>query len=167
MAPLALVIPLVLTAVGTGVAAVGAVRSAQAQSNAANYNAQVAQQNAVATRAQGDAAAQLQARESQRQQGSAVALYGAAGVDASAGSPSDVLADSAREATLQQSTTRFNYNMRALGFTDQAALDAAQAKNSMSAGWLNMTSDILTGAGQFYKQGHDMGWGSSMGGGSD
>jgi hypothetical protein len=160
MAPLALVIPLILTAVGTGVAAVGAVRSAQAASGAANYNSQVAKQNADAAVAQGDAAAQLQAREAKRQQGSALALYGASGVDTSSGSPSDVLADSTREAVLQQSTTRYNYNMRALGFMDQSALDSAQAKNSMSAGWMNMTSTILSGASQFYKQGSDMDWGN-------
>jgi hypothetical protein len=161
MAPLALVIPLVLTAVGTGVAAVGAVRSAQAQSAAANFNSRVAKQNANAAIAQGDAAAQLQEREAQRQRGSAIAAFGAAGVDASAGSPSDVLADSTREATLQASTTRYNYNMRALGFFDQSELDAAQAKNDMSAGWMNATSTILSGASSFYKQGHDLNWGNS------
>jgi len=160
MAPLVAVLPLIFTSVGTGVAAIGAVRSAQAQSNAADYNAQIARQNADSARMQGEAAAQLQAREAKRQQGSAIATFGAAGVDLATGSPSDVLADSTREATLQQSTTRYNYNMRALGFMDQSGLDQAQAKNSMSAGWMNMTSDILTGAGKFYSQGHDsFGWG--------
>lgn len=161
MAPLALIIPMALTAAGTAVSAIGAVRSAQAQSSAANYNAQIAKQNADAAIAQGDVAAQQQAREAARQRGSAVALFGAAGVDASSGSPSDVLADSAREATLQQSTTRYNYNMRALGFMDQSELDSAQAKNSMRAGWLNMTSDILAGAGKMYGEGQSAGfWGN-------
>lgn len=160
MAPLALIIPLVLTAAGTAVGAVGAVRSAQAQSNAADYNATVATQNAEAARAQGEAAVEAQARDAERQQGSAIALYGGAGVDGSTGSASDVLAASTREATLQQATTRYNYKLRALGYMDQAALDSAQAKNARSAGWLNMTSTLLSGAGEFYKQGSEMNWGN-------
>jgi hypothetical protein len=161
MAPLLIALPLILTAAGTAVSAVGAIRSAQAQQSSANYNAKIAEQNAATARMQGEAAAQAQSRDASRRQGSAIALYGAAGVDAATGSPSDVLADSTREATLDNLTTKYNYNLRALGYMDQSQLDTAQGKNAMSAGWMNATSSILAGAGKFAEQGGDTyGWGN-------
>jgi hypothetical protein len=160
MAPILVALPLIMTAASSATAAIGAVRSAQAQQASANYNAEIAKQNADAARAQGEAAVQAQQRDAQRKQGSAIATFGAAGVDASTGSPSDVLADSTREATLDSMTTRYNYQLRSLGYSDQSQLDTAQGKNAMSAGWVNATSDILAGATKFYEYGQDTyGWG--------
>lgn len=104
--------------------AVGTVRQAQSQAQAKNYEAEVAAQNARIAQQQGEAAAELQAKEAQRKIGAMVAQYGAAGVDVSSGSPADVLADSVRSATLDNLTTKYNYQLKALGYKNQSNLDS-------------------------------------------
>lgn len=133
-------------AAGTALAAVGSIRQGQAAAGAANYNAQLAEQNAQVAAAQGEAAAEAQRRDSQRNIGKALALYGASGVQTDTGSPSDVLADSARNASLDNLTIKYNAKLRAMGLEAQAGLDRANASNSESAGYLNATSTLLSGA---------------------
>jgi len=143
-------IPYILMAAGTAVAAVGAVRQGQAASAAANYNAQLAERNAQAAEAQGAAAAEAQQRDAQRKIGTAVALYGASGVQTDTGSPADVLADSARNASLDNLNIKYNARLRALGLQAQSNLDTANAANSKSAGNINATSQLLSGASKTY-----------------
>jgi hypothetical protein len=133
-------------AAGTVVSAVGAIRQGQAAAGAANYNAQLAEQNAQIATAQGEAAAQAQQRDSQRNIGRALAAYGASGVQTDTGSPTDVLADSARGAALDNLNIKYNAKLRAMGLQAQAGLDRANASNSETAGYLNATSSILSGA---------------------
>jgi hypothetical protein len=132
-------------AAGTVVSAVGAVRQGQAAAGAAEYNAKLAEQNAQVAAAQGEAAAEAQSRDSQRNIGRALALYGASGVQTDTGSPSDVLADSARGAALDNLNIKYNAKLRAMGLQAQAGLDRSNAANSSSAGFLNATSSILSG----------------------
>lgn len=139
--------------VGAAMSAVGAVRQAQAQAGAARYNAQVAEQNASIAMAQGTAASEQQQRDSARKMGAAIASYGASGVDVSSGSPADVLADSARQSALDNATIKYNARLRAMGFTEQAALDRSGADNSESAGYINATSSLLNSAGKAYGSG--------------
>lgn len=136
-----------LSAVGTALSVVGAVRSAQAQSAAADYNSKVAALNAQAAEQQGQAAADAQQRDAQRKIGASLAAYGASGVETDTGSPTDVLAQSARDATLDNLTIKYNAKMRALGYQMQSGLDSANASNSASAGILSGTAALLSGAG--------------------
>lgn len=129
------------------IAAVGAVRTAQAQSAAADYNSKVASLNAQAAEQQGQAAAEAQQRDSQRRIGTALASYGASGVQTDTGSPTDVLAQSARDATLDNLTIKYNAKMRALGYQMQGNLDSANASNTASAGVLSGTAAMLGGLG--------------------
>ena len=131
--------------VGAATAAVGAVSQGQAAGQAADYNAQVAQQNAVIAQQQGDAAAQAQSRDAQRKIGSMIASYGASGVQADAGSPLDVLADSVRMATLDNLTTKYNYALKAQGFGNQATLDTMNAETSRTSGLLNGAAALMKG----------------------
>lgn len=149
------------------VSAAGAMSQAHAASAASNYNAQIATQNASAAAAQGQAASEAQARDSQRKIGSAIAAYGAAGVEAGAGSPSDVLADSSRQATLDNLSTQYNYKLKGLGYTDQAALDKSNASNATTSGYLSAAGSLIGGASKAY--GMQQGGGTmmpNMGGGS-
>lgn len=146
-------LPMVLMVASAAVSAVGAVRSSQAQAAASDYNAQVARQNAQIAEAQGNAAAEAHSRDAQRKMGAAVAAYGAAGVDTSSGSPSDVLADSARSAALDNLTIKYNAKLRAMGLEQQATLDNMSAANSRQAGVINATSSLLSGAGKAYGTG--------------
>jgi hypothetical protein len=141
---------LIISATAAGVGAVGMVRQAQAQASAADYNAKLAKQNAAVSEAQGLAAAEAQQRDSARKMGSAMANYGASGVQLADGSAEDVLADSARQSTLDNLTLKYNARLKTLGFLDQAGLDEANSKNAMSAGYLNATSSLLSSAGSMY-----------------
>ena len=143
-------LPLVLTIASTAMAAASAVKQSQAASQAANYNSQLATQNAGIAEAQGEAAAQAQSRDSQRKIGAAMAAYGASGVQMSDGSPADVLADSARSAALDNLTTRYNYQLKALGYQDQASLGSAQSSNASAAGYLSAIGSGIGGASRAY-----------------
>ena len=134
-------------AVGAVISMVGAKQKANADAAAADYNAQIADQNAGIAEQQGEAAAQAQDRDARMKMGSMVAGYGASGVDGGSGSPMDVLAQSARMATLDNLTTKYNYHLKALGYSNQAGLDSSNAKNSTTAGNMNALSAGVRGLG--------------------
>lgn len=142
---MAVALPWIMAA-AAAVSAVGAVKQGQAASDAANYNADIARQNAASAEAQGEAADAMLKRQQEQRMGAAIAAFGAAGVDLTSGSPSDVLADNARQSTLDRLTQKYNYKMRALGYSDQAGLDDSNAANSRTAGYFNGASAALQGA---------------------
>lgn len=137
-----------LTALGTVVSAVGAIRQGQAASAAADYNAAIATQNEQITESQSIAAGEAQQRDAQRKLGSMVAAYGASGVQGSDGSPADVLADSVRSMTLDALTLKYNYKLKGLGFHNQAQLDMANSNNSRTASYFNAAGTMFSGAGR-------------------
>jgi hypothetical protein len=141
------------TLVGSMVSAVGAVRQGQAQAGAAEYNAQLAEQNAQVATAQGAAAAEAHGRDTQRSMGRALAAYGAAGVQTDTGSPADVLAESARGAALDNLNIKYNAKLRAMGLQAQAGLDRANASNAKDASYLNATSALLSGGAKAMSMG--------------
>lgn len=142
-----------LAGVGTGMAALGAVRQGQAVAASADYNAKVASQNAQIADAQGVAAGEAQHRDAIRKIGAATAAYGASGVQLSDGSPLDVLEESARESALDAATLKYNYKLKGLGFGNQAALYSAQSGFASTAGTLNALSAATSGAANTIKFG--------------
>lgn len=135
------------------VSAYSSYQQGQANAEAANYNRKVADENAQMTEAQGQAAVEAQRRNQQRQIGAAVAAYGASGVDPSGGSPMDVLQASVREATLDQATTKYNYDVRATAYRNQSSLAGMQADNASTAGTLNALGSLANGAAGYIKYG--------------
>jgi len=140
---MAAAVPYIMLA-GSVMSAVGAVKSSQANAQASLYNEAQSKINASAIEAQGDAATEQQQRDTQRRLGSMVAGYAASGVQLSDGSPADVLADSARSAALDRLTMKYNYKMRALGYTSQANLDSMASKNYLEAGRIGAASALLS-----------------------
>lgn len=140
---------LVLAGVGTAVSAIGAVRQGQAASAAADYNAQVARQNAVVASQQAAQQAALQQRQARQRIGAARAAYGAAGVRVE-GSPLDVLESSAANAELDRQTILYRGQLRALGYNDTAALNEAQGANAEQQGYLRAGSALLLGGAQTF-----------------
>lgn len=145
--------PVTMLIGGAAVKAVGSIFQGEAASQAADYNAQVAQQNAVIAQQQGAAAAEAQSRDAQRKIGSMVAGYGASGVEGSSGSPMDVLADSARMATLDNLTTKYNYALKAQGFGNSATLDEMNSQTSLTSGVLNAVGTGMSAYGTYTKLG--------------
>jgi hypothetical protein len=112
------------------------------------YNAKVAQQNAEISRQQGVAAVEAQQRQAARAIGSAMAAYGASGVQMDVGSPVDVLVDSARMAELDKLTTQYNYALRAIGYEAQGKLDLLGAKSARTSALFQAFGEIAkAGAG--------------------
>jgi hypothetical protein len=115
------------------VSAAGAMQQAQAQADAAEYQAEVARRNAKLARDQAEVEQNDQRRENRRQMGAMIAAYGASGVDM-AGSPLDVLADTAIEQELDVARAGYRGELRAIGENDKANLAKAEASNARSAG---------------------------------
>lgn len=135
----------VLTGLGAGVSAVGAIRQGQAQQAMFDYQAKVARGNAGVAEAQGAAAVEAQQRDVARRMGSATAAYGASGVASDTGSPMDALMESAALAELDSLTLKHAYKMKALGYNTQAEIDSASGENSRTASYFNAAGSMLSG----------------------
>jgi hypothetical protein len=139
---------------GSVVGAAGSLIGGIAQSNAASYQAAVAQNNAQienqnATYAQqaGGVQAFNQALQNRGEAGRIKANQAAAGVDVNSGSALSVQ-QSQREVGLQNvQTTQANANRQAYGYRVQAVSDNAQAQLDELQGQNAITSGVLQGAG--------------------
>lgn len=141
-------VPLLI--IGTLISAVGAISNANAQSNAARYNSQVAQRDAQIGVDQGNAQAAIQARQARSQMDLARAQYGASGVDVNAGSPLDVMQASAMNASLDNATIKYNAKIKAFGYGNEATAYDYQAGAATQKGYWGAGSDILSGGSKVY-----------------
>lgn len=149
-----------MAAAALAVIAVGNLMRGESEARAAKYNANIAEQNAVIARQQGQVAVEAQQRDAARKIGAMVAAYGASGVQTDSGSPLDVLADSASKSTLDGLTIKYNYTLKALGFDTQAKLDRMGAKTARTSGILGGAASAL----QSYSASGSSGRGSGVSG---
>lgn len=139
-----------IVAVGaSAVSAAGAVYGGIQASNADNYNAEIATQNASSATAQANLAADQQSRAAMLLSGSTKAAYGAAGVT-NEGSPIDVLASSANKAELDRQTILYKGALQAQGYNDEASLDQAKAGNAVTSGILSGIGTAAGGASKYF-----------------
>lgn len=149
----------VLSLVGTGISALGAIQQGKAQQAALDYQAQVANNNAIianqyaqaATKA-GEARAYEEGLKNRQKMGSLVAGYAASGVDVNTGSPAEVRVGEAATTLTDTETIRqaaalkaYGYNVEGTGFTAQSQLDTAEASNAGSAGFLKAGGLLFSG----------------------
>jgi hypothetical protein len=134
-----------LGAAGGVVQAVGAIREGNAANAAAQYNANVAQQNAQQVRAQAEEEARRNKAIAKKQIGSMRAGYAASGVTLE-GSPLDVLAESASNAELDSLTTRHSGEIRAQSFDSEARLERFRGTNALTSSRISAAGALL-GAG--------------------
>lgn len=139
-------VPLLLVA--TAVSAIGTLSAANDQSNMAQYQAAVAEDNAK-VKAQQDAVA------TEQRLGQAQAAYGAAGIDPTTGSPLLVKSDIARQGELQRQLDIWQGKVGA-----DASRQAAGA--ATTAGYFGAGNSILGGAMKYAQNG---GFSSSASGG--
>jgi hypothetical protein len=144
------IVPLLpyIAAAGAVVGAYAAVKQGQAASDAADYNAKMAAQNAEAMRQQGVQAQAAQKRDMGLKLGSLAANTGASGISSTTGSPLDVLSSSIQQGTLDNLNIKYNYQMKALGYQNSGTLDSAQSKSASTAGYLSAAGSLLGGAAQ-------------------
>lgn len=142
---------LALAGVGAAVSAVSSIAGGYAQRDAADYNARVAEMQAVS-------AEQAAAREEQnarlrlaRTQGTVRARAAGAGLDIAQGSPLEILAENAREGELDALTARYSGQVEASRARSTAALERTRGQNAVTAGWMGAGAQLLTAAGSAYK----------------
>lgn len=155
-------LPAVLAAAGAGFSAIGAMRTASANASYANYQAQVAANNAVianqnaayATKA-GEASAYDVGLKNRQGTGGAVAGAAAQGLDVNTGSVAQVrrgneeMALTAVERTRQQAALEaYGYQSEATNFGAESQLYAAQAPQEQAAGFLSAGGTLLSGLSQ-------------------
>ena len=129
--------------------ALGSLSQGQAAANAADYNAQVQEQQADMEQQQAGArATEVATRTRQR-----VAATRAGAVQngfETDGSVSDILNLVETQGALEGLTSLYDGDVRARGLRNSAELSRANARNSLSAGYLNAGTSILTGFSRAY-----------------
>jgi hypothetical protein len=149
--------------VGTGVSAIGAISSGNAQAAEANYQAQIARndetiayQNANYATAAGETKSYNEGLQQRAKAGAIASSIAAGGIDVNSGSAAQVR-ESQSELGLQDVETvrqqaalnAYGYRTQATNYQAQAQLDTAQAGYDTEAGWLNATGSLLGGAAKF------------------
>lgn len=144
-----------------------------ASSNAANYQAQIArnnaviaQQNAVRTEQAGQVATEAQGRKGAAKSGSLKVAQASNGVDVNTGSAVDVQAGERMTNQLDTETVASNSEQHAYGyrtqsdnFKSEADLDQAKADNAIPAAVLGATGGLLSSASSIGgKWGGSGGW---------
>lgn len=149
---------------GSVLGALGQMKQGKAASQAAQYNATVAannanisRQNAINAGHEGEIAAAQAQQETRAKVGAIKADQGASGVDLNSGSSIDVRSSAAQTGQLNAITLRSNaarkaygYQLEASGQDAQSQLDLSTAKNEKSAGLLNASTTLLSGVGNAY-----------------
>lgn len=134
--------------VGAGLSAYGQYRQGEAQQEAYNANAKVAEENAKAAKESSAWEEQQSRLRLTRLMGTQRTLYAKAGVDLSSGSPLMVLADTAAKGAEEVQAIRYGGDVAATQQLNQARLDRMYGKNAYNAGMIGAGSTFLTGLGQ-------------------
>ena len=132
----------ILQGVGTAVSVIGAIQGAGAASDAASYNAKVAENNAIAARQQAAANAEAQSRAARQRIGQMEANYGASGISME-GSALDILEQSARDAELDRLNIIYGGEVRARGYGAEADLQSSKANDT--SGYWSAGGALLSG----------------------
>lgn len=148
------------SAVSGVIGALGAIQSANAQAAAAEYNAKISERNSAIVdqnRKQAvetsEIAASDKRRENRRVLASMRAAYGTSGLEL-AGSPLDVLEDTAVEQELDTQRIRYEGRLRAregaiqmLGLREDATLSRMEGKAAKTAGYIGAAGQLVGGVG--------------------
>lgn len=143
-------IPIALAVAATAMTAIGQVRQGQAAKAAADYNAQVANNNAAVAEQQAQSQAMVQGRRASMQNGALLANMAANGVDATEGSPLDILSQSAANAEMDRQNIVYNGRVKAQSLRNQAQLDTFQGETAQTNGWMSAASTVLSGGSKAY-----------------
>lgn len=139
----------VLPLASVGVKAVSQVKAGKAQAAADNYNAELAERDAVISRQNAAFEEQRFRRMSRKRLGEMTAGFGASGFTIG-GSALVAIADSAAQEELDALTIRYQGELKAVGYGESAALDRSRAKDAKRAGYFGAGSELLLGAANYY-----------------
>lgn len=151
-------LPVIMLVASTAVSAIGAISQGNAQASANRYNAQMADQNAIASQQQAEASAAIQKEQSRKAIGASVAAYGASGFTTE-GTPLDILANSASTAERDRQNILYKGQLQAAGYQSQAELDRASASNAERQGYMSAAGILVGGGTKAYDRWNDKGLG--------
>jgi hypothetical protein len=137
-------------AVGSSIlGAAGTLAQANAQKQAANYNAQVQDQQARLALNTGGAQATEIAQRAKQRMAATRATFLQNGMSLG-GSASDVLDAVNKQGTLDELTALYDAQTKSRGYAANASVDRATASYATSAGWLGAGTSLLTGTAKLY-----------------
>jgi hypothetical protein len=140
-------IPYIAAAIG----AAGAIRSANVQRNAADYNAQVREQQAHTTAVQTVTAEEEARRHARKVIGTQLAAISESGTGLS-GSNLDLLNESLYNSEMDALNIRYQGDLQQRGLLEEAKQSRRQGRDAQAGGYLNAAGAAL-GAFQGYKMG--------------
>ena len=146
---------------GTFIAAYGALKQGQAQQQAADFNASIAQQNAGVARQQAAEQAQQQDIVNKQRIGSIIAAQGASGGDMS-GSALDVVGNVAQQGKLATQQALYEGELSARGYSNTAAGQKFIGQQDASAGKWHAAGALIQGASQAMQQSSSSNPGTSL-----
>ena len=135
-----------LSVVGTVISAISAIRQGEASQTAANYNAQINQQNAALATQQASDEARQQQRETYLRLGAIRAAQGHSGGTGDTGSVLDVLADTAAQGELDRQNIIYKGQLQARGYSNTATLDTYSGNAAVSRATSTAAGDLFSGA---------------------
>jgi regulator of protease activity HflC (stomatin/prohibitin superfamily) len=135
----------------------GQYQAGQAQGEALRYNAAVAESEAESVREKASYEAQMIRKQGQRIIGAQRAGYGSSGFATTTGTPLSVVTATARRAEADAAMRMYSGNVDSTQLQNQATLMRAKAESAESAGKFGMWGSILTGLGQAYMTGNELG----------
>lgn len=167
--------------VGAGVSAYGIEQQGKAASNAAQYNsevaannAKIAQQNSAYAAAEGEQNTNAALMKTRAEVGAIKASQAASGVDVDSGSAVDVRSSAAETGELNAINIRseaarkaYGYQTEAAGYSGQAGLDKSAASNDAAAGDIGADASIIGGLGKAGEDYTKYGAGNSVNSGTD
>ncbi len=145
------VLPLVALGVGlagTGLSAFGQYRAGQAQKGAYDYSAKVAEAEAGVARAGAAREEEVHRAKLQRMLGTQRALYGAAGIDITSGSPLLTMMSTAEEGEREAEFIKYGGEVSATEKLNEARANRYYGKQSSTAGKIGAGSTFFTGLGE-------------------
>ncbi|MGH8702050.1 MAG: hypothetical protein ACREVR_12880 [Burkholderiales bacterium] len=137
----------VIAIAAAAVSAYGAIQQGQAAKQQARFNADVADQNAKAARANSVMQQQQQQRETYKRLGAIRANQGASG-GTMEGSALDVLGETAAQSELEKQNIAYRGELQARGHTNTATLDLMQGKQAEKSANIQAAGTLLQAAGR-------------------
>lgn len=139
-----------LSLASAGIGAVGAMQQANAQANAAKYEAQVREQQAQSERQRAAAQAQDYRRQESSKLATSRARLAGSGVSSSFGTPLLVDESAVREIALSSSRITNAGEINATRLENEAASRRSAAKNYRTAGAIGAGASLLSGVRSFF-----------------
>lgn len=137
-------IAIIATVASSAISAVGAIQQGSAQKAAADYNAAVARNNAIAARQQASAEAERQERQMRLRRGANIAKAAASGV-ALEGSVLDLFEDNAIEEEIDRLSIFYQGEINANNFEANATLDDMRGQAAKQASYFSAAGTLLGG----------------------